>query len=214
MSDLKVKTGTIRELTQDAVIPAESKKIIEDLNEKIKSDSNNTSLLIKKAFIYFDAHADGKAIDILEDVIKIDPNCIDAYVWLAEIYIYGWGDYKMAKKELLTAKKVGSRPDIYKLLADVYRDEGDKSLEKECLEKALKLGPDWILPRISLIYYYIFEGNLEDAKKELKIVESLIGKTKEPTDALQAYYENLISGRTIQKDELILKEAFEKLKRS
>ena len=207
------RSGTIRELTKDSAVGWKNRVKINQLDQIIKKTPHNIQAKLEKAFIYFDAHADGKALDILEDVIKIDPNCIDAYVWLAEIYIYGWAEYKKAKEILLKALEMDSgRADVCKLLADVYFDEGKYDLQEEYMKKALEIDPSWITPRVALIYKLISEKKWKEAQEKLDYAKSLAGKIKLPEDDMEQYYETLISGRAYTKDDSIFKDLEKNIK--
>src|SRR3990167_9926576 len=96
-------SGTIEELTANNKLTLENQKKVDALDVILKKDPRNIRVLLKKGFYLFDVMVDGKAIETFNKVIEIDPNCVDAYVWLAELYIYHWSNVERAEKVLKDA---------------------------------------------------------------------------------------------------------------
>src|SRR3990167_10335027 len=116
-----MQSGTIEELTANHKLTLENQKKVDALDAILKNDPRNVQALLKKGFYLFDDRVDGNAIETFNKVIEIDPNCIDAYVWLAELYIYHWSEVQKADEALKKALKIN--PDnaaVHKLLGSGY----------------------------------------------------------------------------------------------
>ena len=194
-------SGTIEELTANNKLTEENQKKVDALDAILKNDPKNIQALLKKGFYLFDDRVDGNAIETFNKVIEIDPNCIDAYVWLAELYIYHWSEVQKADEALKKALKIN--PDnaaVHRLIASGYLEAYPGGYSKQDilyhLKKAIELEPSWIAPRVSLISLLFVEGQYALAKKEL---DEAYGQFQddfpEPKDDMERYYEQLITGR-------------------
>lgn len=195
---ITVKTGTIEELTKDEVLPLVDQKKVAALDEILKTKPNDVSTLIEKGFIFFENQVDGKAIEIFKKVIDIDPTYVDAYVWLAELFLFHWADTERAEPYLISALKINpNRADVHKLLANSFDLQKNKSKQLYHLKKAIELEPSWISPRIELIVLFLQEKKFDLAKQELEeAYKQLQTGFKVSDNPMQQYYELLITGRT------------------
>ncbi len=81
------------------------------MDNKYSSSSGKAIKNFEKAQLSFDARKDNEAIELLEKAIKMDPNFIEAHMFLAEVY----GENKKYQDALNEAKAaVGISPDFFK----------------------------------------------------------------------------------------------------
>ena len=195
-------SGTIEELTANNKLTEENQKKVDALDAILKNDPKNIQALLKKGFYLFDDMVDGKAIETFNKVIEIDPNCVDAYVWLAELYIYHWADTPKADKVLQKALVIDqNRADVHKLLGSGYmRYYPERYSKDEILyhfRRAIELEPSWIAPRGYLIEYLFNDSEYDLAKKELdEAYAQLQENFPVPEDDMEKYYEQFVTGRS------------------
>ena len=89
------------------ITPINAQKI----DKKYSSSSNKAIKNFENAQVSFDARKDDEAIELLQKSIKIDPNFIEAHMFLAEVF----GENKKYKEALEEAKTATSiSPDFFK----------------------------------------------------------------------------------------------------
>lgn len=171
---------------------------IAEIDEKLKKDENNLDFLLQKAFVYFDRYDDENAIETYQYIIRLYPQCIDAYLWLA-YYLHRVGcdplqAIEVAKEGLKIDPNNGGLYAIMGWSLDWYPARHNEMLEY--LRKAIELEPTWISTRISLIGYLIKQKQFNEAKKEIKIA---LGKIQddfpEPRGEMEEAYESCITRR-------------------
>ena len=191
------KIGSIKKHTESLVLPEDVKRTIKRLDNILKNDPHNTAILLKKAFLLYCNQSDGQAIDILQDIIQYDNGCIDAYVWLAELYLYHWADAEQAEAVLNQAISYGLvRADIYFLLACAYQKQRNVLQQLHFLRLSLALEPSWILPRLNLIEVLIDQKDIVSAKQELLTLKQY-SDAASVNEKMHNYYETFITGRII-----------------
>lgn len=193
-----VKTGTIEELTKNETLPLEEQKKVDELDKILKVKPNDIPTLMEKAFILFENQIDGKAIEVFKQVIDIDYIYVDAYVWLAELFLFHWADIERAEPYLVEALQIDqNRANVHKLYADLYAEKQDQFKQLYHLQKSIELEPSWLSPRISLIELLLSQKKYKLAKKQLEEAYYQIQSPFPiPHNPMQQYYELLITGRT------------------
>jgi outer membrane protein OmpA-like peptidoglycan-associated protein len=102
------------------------------IDNKYSSTSAKAIKLLEKAQLSFEARKDDDAIDLLQKAIKIDPNFIEAYMFLADIY----GEHKKYKDALEASKAaILISADFYK---SAYYKMGFWSIKLKQYEEAEK----------------------------------------------------------------------------
>jgi outer membrane protein OmpA-like peptidoglycan-associated protein/tetratricopeptide (TPR) repeat protein len=100
------------------------------IDKKYSSSSNKAIKNFENAQLSFDAQKDEEAIDLLQKAIKIDPNFIEAHMFLAEVY----GENKKYKEALDEAKTATSiSPDFFK---SAYYSMGFWALKLQLYDEA------------------------------------------------------------------------------
>lgn len=111
----------ITRLTASNELSQEGKAKISIVDEQLKTDPYNIPLLMQKAFVLFNEHLDGEAIEIYNQVLRIDPSYIDAYMWLVELLLFHWADAEDAQVILNKALEfTATRADLYYLLGYAF----------------------------------------------------------------------------------------------
>ena len=116
-----------------------------------------------------------KAIDYLNQAIKIDPKYVPAYVTLFEVYSWnpgGMSDADASQKISQIAEKLLEfDPNLgegHTALAMAKFDEGDWQVGEEEIKKAIKLKPDYSLAHGIYGFYLALEGRPRESHQELE----------------------------------------------
>lgn len=194
---INVQYDDIRQLVSKNVLSSRDAEEIARLNAKIAHNQNNLGLRLKKAFILFQAHCDDQAIDELVSISQQFPDSVDAHMWLAELLIFHWADAEQAISVLEQALKIDPhKAECLYLLGCAFSKQQKLQDAIDVTQKAVELKPTWPHPRMCLISYLIEAKKIEDAREELLILETYIATPfPQPLDAMQNYYETLITGR-------------------
>lgn len=186
------------ELTESVTLNPEAQRAISALDLILEKYPNNVPALLEKAFILFRNQADGKAIELLNSIIAHDSSCIDAYVWLAELYVYHWADAEEAQKIVEQALSTGLlRADLYFLLACAYEKQADAANRLKYVQKSVAMEPTWIAPRLNLIGMLIDQHDIANAQEQLTALKHHLISTVAPKNEMQKYYETFITGRIV-----------------
>jgi len=190
----------VERLTKDNTLNTKNRTEIELLDQRLAENPNDTKALIKKGFVFFESHMDGKAIEAFNKVLLIDPVNIDAYMWLGELLLFHWADAESALPLLKHALEINAqRSEIHYLLGCAYSEQNKISEAIIATKKAVELEPRWTHPRMCIIEYQLKAGNTEEAKRQIQqLEEHLQPNIPEPTDEMEYYYETLITGRYLQ----------------
>jgi len=187
----------IANLTAENQLNSQEEKDIRLLDIAIQKDPFNLEARVKKAFILFEAHMDGQAIKVLNEVLTLNPQYVDAYMWLGEFLLFHWADSESAIPLLKEAQNIDpNRAEIYYLLGCAYskRDKINEAILHT--QKAAQLEPTWPHPRMCLIDYLLLAGRTDEARVELQELDRYLEPSvPEPEDEMERYYENLFTGR-------------------
>lgn len=137
----------------------------------------NINILIKKALLYYKLNQIDQSLEILEELIKIDPNIPEYYSILGEIEFKN-ENFKNAKLFLYRAiSNQSSIIDSYDLYANLLIKEGDYKDAKIFSDYSLQVDPN----------------NLKYLKTNLEIYKKL--DNKKIIDKLEKRYKDLTNGR-------------------
>jgi len=149
------------------LVQGEMEKHIKDLN-KIKR---------LEASIYVDMERFDDAIAIYEWLMASDPQNIDYYFGLGQIYMMA-EEYKKAEQTLLKVRKIDSKNIGYLMqLSMLYDTTGEFKKAEEALLKVLKLEPENDLALNNLAYMYI--ENDKNISRAIDMVKRAIEKKPE-----------------------------------
>lgn len=168
---------------------------------KIHIALHNIDALMQKGFILY-SRLEESAREVFQTIIKIDPQNVTAYFWLAAVLRECFADFDqsidVAKKGLTINPK---RADLHLAITLALYPEASKNNEEEYvfhLKKAQELEPTWVTPYGSLINFYLQKENFNAARQELKKAlpyahEDLPNPYNEWT--MQRYHDQLTTGR-------------------
>ncbi len=192
----------------------EYKRILES---RLRKNPKDSEALIHLGFLEFDfTHDHEKSLAYLEKAIEIDPNNLEAYFWLAYVHYADFCEYSKAENVLLKALKIDPHhTDCLLLMALIYWD-WDRPLDEaiKYLERALKHGFDRPLIYHILSTLHLKQGNIDLAELYLyKGLEFAQHPPKIPTNVIEKYYENVLTGRSWKDLEKTFRKLEEKIER-
>jgi tetratricopeptide (TPR) repeat protein len=172
------------------------------LENNLDKNPQDIEALIQLGFLYWDSfHEQNKAIEYLEKAIRLDPKNIDAKYWLAKCLYHDFCDYEKSKKLIIETLSINpNRADCLALISAIIEDTTENYEEAvNYLKKAIQNEPTWPHLRFFLSSLYIEQKELNLAKKELnKGVELLRLSSKDPKNAMEEYYEVVVTGKKNQ----------------
>lgn len=139
---------------------------------------------------------------VLRRATELEPSNTDAKFWLAKAYCHGYGESQKAKPILEEALAIDpQRADCLSLLASVELDlRGPSEASINLLERAMINASDWVTPVSQIAQIYFKLGKFEKAKQFIAIGLANIKKVTlnpiRPTDEVQEYFEECVTGRT------------------
>lgn len=146
-------------------------KLIQVANKAINilspDDRNLTIFYNYLGITYYKLREYNNAIKYLQIAIKKGSEL--AYCWLGTCY-RTLGQYKTALRKIQKAPK---DKYIINLLAAIYAEMGEWSLSLSNSKKAIKLDPEWIVPKDNRGYHYSLMGKYD---KAIKIHKEVIKK--------------------------------------
>lgn len=161
------------------------------------------------ALLLLASHDINEAIDIFNKVLTIEAQNIDARFWLATIYYYCLNDLKKAEHYLKESLNIV--PSDAKCLSFMYLVSWDITKSQVAgisyLEKAIESAPNWLLPRIQLALFFLFEERWEDAQNVLNKI--LVGTYAVSNKIIDRYYAAYVSGNT--RDGMLIVEELNKI---
>jgi len=189
----------IANLTGRNQLSSDKQKKVDSLDELIRRDPENIPARMRKGFIFFQAHMDGKAIETFNEALKINPHFVDAYIWFAELLLFHCADAENAVPLLKKAEEIDPRrAEIYYLWACALQKRDDTSHFIEYMKKAIALEPSWISPRLNLIEYLVDIKRDDEARNEMRELEKYVHRDfPAPDDEIMLYYEQMITGRVL-----------------
>jgi tetratricopeptide (TPR) repeat protein len=194
----------IATLTANKTLTPEFQIKMQAINAELAHNPNNIELLLYKAFLFFDDKMDGTAIRVLLQILEIDPSCLDAYMWLGELLLFHWADSETAQPLLKKALTIDTRrAEIYYLLSCAATKNSNNAEALSYLKQAIELEPYWLTPRLCLIDILIEEKQYMQAQLEIQTLETHLPKNIIcPTNEMEKYYEQFITGRLREPAEL------------
>ena len=170
---------------------------VKTLEELIEHTQHNIREMMQTANYYFYKKKFDKAIENYDRVLVLDPRNIDAL--FNKAYSYGEiAEHEKAIEYYKKALEIRPSPDVLCNLCNEYLAIGDDKKEFECLEKALKIDPDFVGALSNMGAYYIrkkkYEIALEYLEKALKI---------DPKNANAMYNKACVKALMGEKDEAI-----------
>jgi len=139
--------------------------LITELAAKFPNDERAQNLL---ANIYFSQQDYEKAIELYNEVIKIEPEFSQAYNQLGYAYRY-IGDYVRAEKAFKKyIELIPDDPNPYDSYAELLLKMGEYEISIENYEKALKIDPDFMNSYVGLSSNYNIKREYKTARKYLK----------------------------------------------
>jgi tetratricopeptide (TPR) repeat protein len=188
------------------------------LEEQLKNNPKDTTTLIQLGVLAFICtHNHQRALDYLKKVIELDPQNTNAYFWLATCLYHDYCEYNKAEKVTLEALKIDqTRSDCLCLMGLIYWHSYENIKEGiKYLEKAIHYEPNWPMLRhlVATLYLEIHDTQSAEAhvQQAFKLFSPLI---KRPTNAVENYYENVVTGRSwinLQKEFQNLIEEIDKM---
>jgi tetratricopeptide (TPR) repeat protein len=189
----------IANLTARNQLSSDEQKKVDSLDELIRREPKNIPARMRRGFIFFQAHMDGKAIETFNEVLKLNPHFVDAYIWLVELLLFHWADTENAVPLLKKAKEIDPhRAEIYYLWACALQKRDDMTHFIEYMKKAIALEPSWMSPRLNLIQYLVDITRDDEAQREMRELEKYMQRDfPAPDDEMALYYEHMITGRVL-----------------
>ncbi len=130
----------------------------------------NARIIIAKDLFYLKRY--GKAISVLEGLVRDYPENFNALYWLGKLYFFT-GNYDRAEVYLL---KVGDNDsyniDAIFLLAEVYREKGDYQRALNNYEKLGSYYDLFVLSKLRKAQIFLESGQIKDAEVELKFART------------------------------------------
>lgn len=181
--------------------------LLKNLDARIKNNPGDVEALMQKGFLYFEPlHRTGEAVEIFENIVKLNPKNDDAYYWLATVLYKRLGNDCEAEKLLRQALQLNSNnAKVHYLMMFILNTLGKSAKEAaEHLKTTAQLEPTWLLPRISLSYEFLDKNLIDAAEQEIFAAYELFKNLKVPalTTPMEHYLEDHVTGRTscTQKD--------------
>lgn len=170
------------------------------LEEKIKQDPNDIQAHIYLGILLWEPfHDDKNAIKHLEKALQHDPKNIDARFWLATCCYHDYCDYSKAMQLLLEAIQIDpNRADCLSLLAAVVID-ANKAYEEALnyLVRAAQNAPDWPMLYFQLASLYLELNDGVSAELQAQKIKELASASRiRPRNAIEDYYESIVTGRS------------------
>ncbi|MFC1854485.1 tetratricopeptide repeat protein, partial [Candidatus Dependentiae bacterium] len=194
-------------------------KRVEVLNKKLKENPEEEKLVIEKSFVCA-YHIDQfeEAVKVLEEALKTDPDNTNFFYWLSWFYLEKDKNDE-AQKLLSRALKIyPDKADFHFLLAKshlkfickklevigCFIEKNDFNVSIKHLNNAIKIQPEWLLPRFLLIKCILHHSAFKEAFKEISLLEKLVKNLRKPKvkDFGEEHFEKFITGRTIEDFEL------------
>ena len=176
-------------------------------NLLIKEPTNILYLVEFGALLLLAYNDINQAIDVFKKVLKFDSKNIDARFWLATIYYYCFDHVKQAEnyiKEVLKIAPCDARALSFMYLIS-WRTTKSMANGVHYLEKAIKNEPSWILPRIQLALFYLYDKQGDQACKVLLNIKNInVRKSAHIIDLYNAHY---VSGN-IRDNIVVMHEIF------
>ena len=192
------------------------KKYYAYLENEIEKDPMNVQALIHLGFLSWEPfHQEKKAIDYLKKAIEYDPNNVDARFWLAKCYYHDCCDYEEARRITLEALKIDpKRSDCLSLLAMIIEDTTEDWNEAICyLKKAIQYTPDWPELHFFLASQYLNIKDIKSAEFEIeKALELSNIHIEKPKNAIEKYYELIVTGRNRTSESITLELLKERIR--
>lgn len=111
-------------------------KKIERLDSLLKNKPSDARLLVLKGRILHSKMADDVAVDVFKEAIKINPNHVRAYFWLAECLCYHLADWEEAEVIALQGLKLDPQSnDLIELLENIQENIEQWNVEVRSIEK-------------------------------------------------------------------------------
>jgi tetratricopeptide (TPR) repeat protein len=191
------------------------------LEKYIKADPKNIRYLIHLGVLSWEPfHKPEQAIAYLQEAIEYDPNNVEARFWLAKCYYHDFCAYDKAKKLLLEALQLNPhRADCLCILTSVIGDT-TKNWDEAIgyLEEAIQYAPDWPILYLCLASLYLKINKIAAAELQVQRIEKLLPLPPLfPRNAIEDYYENIVTGRNnknIEKHLAGLKKEIQEVKLS
>ena len=173
-----------------------TQEAIEYANKAFKL-SNDSEFKLFIARVYLEEQKPEKAIQILEQLLKENPDDTNTLILLGTIYAQN-RDIKKAEKLLHKAAELDKEKAFfaYYTLGDLFLNNGEYDRAEKYFKKAIELNPDFLAAYLGLALTYEQNGKIDLAiETNKKILE------KEPTHskALQNYLFLLLLSGKIEK---------------
>jgi tetratricopeptide (TPR) repeat protein len=170
------------------------------LEEELRKKPEQTSILIHLGVLAFICtHEHQKALNYFEDALRQDPKNTEALFWLASCIYHDYCEYDKAEKVILEAIKLNSkRSDCLCLMALIcWHSHNDILKGINYLEQAIQYAPEWPMLRHLITTLYLKIDNVKSAEKHVKqAFEYFVPLAKRPTNAVEDYYERVVTGRS------------------
>ncbi|MBS0607226.1 MAG: tetratricopeptide repeat protein [Verrucomicrobia bacterium] len=170
------------------------------LDNELKENPNNIRALVHFGVLVWKSFCDNeRAAQYLTRAIAFDPKNVEALFWLALCYYESFRGYDKAEQLLHEALKIElNRPECFWLYVQLIKNAAEDANESiECLEKAIRLAPDWPSLRLLISGYYSQIGDFERADFHVKAGLKCESLKIQPKNSLERYFERAVTGRMI-----------------
>ncbi|MCK4499853.1 tetratricopeptide repeat protein, partial [Candidatus Babeliales bacterium] len=142
---------------------------LEELEKKIALDPNDVESRIEKGFLCLDVFEleTQEGLKTVMEALEVEPDNVDILFWGGALAYLGVGDCSTAEGLLERALKIApDRADCLWWLADMTPSTSS-NFEKifSLYNQAVKLEPDWPIPRLRLIRMLIEAGRFDEAEE-------------------------------------------------
>lgn len=145
-------------------------KSLSVLEEVLKTESENLSVLYEAGRIYLKLGETEQAAKAFEDVLHLDPGFVPVYEYLAKIK-FNEGDYETALSYLSDAQiKDPFNYEIMNLTGVIYSKKGDNAFALKCLTHAEMLDPACPKAHYNKALIFMKEERFEEAAASLSQV--------------------------------------------
>ncbi|MBZ3936411.1 tetratricopeptide repeat protein [Methanimicrococcus blatticola] len=145
-------------------------KSLSVLEDVLKTESENLSVLYEAGRIYLKLGDIEKAEKAFEDVLRLDPGFVPVYEYLAKMK-FNSGDYETALSYLSDAQiKDPFNYEVMNLTGVIYSKKGDNEFALKCLKHAEMLDPACPKAHYNKALIFMKEERFEEAAAELSQV--------------------------------------------
>ena len=130
------------DLYELALEQGKKKKALKYLSKAEENSGNNFNLIYRIAIEYTRQRDEKKFIELLEKVIPLKPNFIQANIWVADYYFKNENYTKAIPYIKNVMERDGFNIDSYFMLATIYNKTDSLQKEIDILEKGIKCFPE------------------------------------------------------------------------